>query len=234
MIFGDLGRYPMYVTTAVRCVKYWFRVINLPADRLPKQAYNMLMHLQGLGKKTWAYHVKLLLCNNGFGDVWLQQNVGDLSAFLCVFRQRLLNQFQQDWFASVSTSERFEIYSSIKPAFVTEKYFDYVQLRCFREAYTRFRFGISPIFIHKLRYKRNILPHNLLCPVCKREIEDEMHILFVCDAYSDFRRDVACLANQTHVDDIDNVMSADDEITVLQISRFLYRAFSKRKEHLSN
>ena len=27
MVLGDLGRYPMYTTYAVQCIKYWFRII---------------------------------------------------------------------------------------------------------------------------------------------------------------------------------------------------------------
>ena len=83
----------------------------------------MLLHLQGFGKQNWAYHVKALLCDNGFGDVWMQQNVGDISAFLSLLRQRLLGQFQKDWFTSASTSERFEFYVSFKTVIVTEKIF---------------------------------------------------------------------------------------------------------------
>ena len=74
----------------------------------------MLFHLQDSGKKTWAYHVKTLLCTNGFHDVWMEQSVGDLSAFLCLFRQRLINRFQQNWSDNVSTSEPFECYNSFK------------------------------------------------------------------------------------------------------------------------
>ena len=123
----------------------------------------MLLHLQNSGKKTWAYHVRMLLCENGFGEAWMQ-DVGDMSAFLCVFRQRLINRFQQEWSHHVSTSERFEFYSSFKTLFISEKYYDYGQLRCFREAYTRFRFGISPSFVHSMRYKSGILPRHLLRP----------------------------------------------------------------------
>ena len=87
MIYGDLGRYPMFISSAVRCVKYWLRITNLPDERLPKKAYKMLLYLQDLGKKTWAYHVKELLCRNGFGDVLLQQNVGHLNRFVSVFTE---------------------------------------------------------------------------------------------------------------------------------------------------
>ena len=182
MIYGDLGRYPMFITSAVRCVKYWLRITNLSDERLPKKAYNMLLYLQDLGKKTWAYHVKELLCRNGFGDVWLQQNVGHLNRFVSVFKQRLLDQFQQDWSASITSKERFEFYSIFKQSIQTEKYIDVLQLRCFREAHIKFRFGISPILLHRLRYRNDIIPRDLLCHVCKDEIEDESHVLFSCKA----------------------------------------------------
>ena len=151
--------------------------------------------------------------------MWMQQNVGDISAFLSQFRQRLLVQFQQEWSTSVATSERFEFYASFKTVIGTEKYFDYTQLRCFREAYTRFRFGISPIFVHKFRYKTNVTPRNLSCPVCKEEIEDESHVLFSCQAYNLFRREVPLLADLVD-NDITRVMSADDEESVIQLSKF--------------
>ena len=231
MIYGDLCRYPMYITSAIRCIKYWIRVVNLPEDRLPKKAYRMLHHLQNSGKKTWAYHVSQILCANGFQDVWDQGNVGDLSAFICLFRQRLISRFHQEWSDSVSTSERFEFYASFKTLFVTEKYFDCEQLRCFREAYTRFRFGISPINVHKLRYKSGILPRHLLCPVCKHEIEDEAHVLFSCQGYDDLRSNFQVFS-QHDEGDVAGLMNACDEESVKQLSKYLYNVFSKRKDYI--
>ena len=192
----------------------------------------MLLYLQDLGKKTWAYHVKELLCRNGFGDVWLQQNVGHLNRFVSVFKQRLLDQFQQDWSASITSKERFEFYSIFKQSIQTEKYIDILQLRCFREAYIKFRFGISPILVHRLRYRNDIIPRDLLCPVCKDEIEDESHVLFSCKAYEDFRKDVSWF-NGSHtavVVDVSHVMSADNERSIWEVSRFLYKVLQRRND----
>ena len=161
--------YVRAVTSAIRCVKYWLRIINLSDEK----AYNMLLYLHDLGIKTWAYHVKELLCRNGFVDVWLQQNVGHLNRFVSIFKQRLLDQFQQDWSDSITSKERFQFYSIFKHSIHAEKYIDFIQLRCFREAYIQFRFGISPISVQRLRYRDGVIRRNLLRPVCKDEIEDE-------------------------------------------------------------
>ena len=107
---------------------------------------------------------------------------------------------------------------------------DYPQLRCSREAYVQFRFGISPILVHRLRYRKDVLPRNLLCPVCKSETEDEEHVLFVCNAYNEFRRDVQVLMKRhtAYHSDVSFIMSANDEESVTQLSRYLYRVFKKK------
>ena len=45
MIYGDSGRYLMFIASAVRCVRYWLRITNISDDRSPKEAYYMLLHL---------------------------------------------------------------------------------------------------------------------------------------------------------------------------------------------
>ena len=69
-VLGDLARFPIFILTAVRCIKFWLRILRLPEERLTKKAYNMLIHLQENGKKTWTFHVMQLFCTNGFGEVW--------------------------------------------------------------------------------------------------------------------------------------------------------------------
>ena len=147
-----------------------------------------MLYLQDFGKKTWAYYVEELLCRNGFGDVWLQQNVGHLNRFVSVSKQRLLDQFQLDWSGSITSKERFQFYSILKHSIRAEKYIDFIQLRCFREAFIQFRFGISPISVHRLRYGDGVIPRDLLCPLCMNEIEDETHVLFSCKAYDEFMK----------------------------------------------
>ena len=98
---------------------------------------------------------------------------------MSVFKQRPLDQFQQDWSASITSTERFKFYSILKQGIQTEKYIRFLQLRCFLEAYIKFRFGISPIAVHKLKYRNYIIPRDLLCPVCKDETEDESYVLFL-------------------------------------------------------
>ena len=82
-----------------------------------------------------------------------------------------------------------------------------------------------------------------MCSVRKDEIEDESHVLFSCKAYEDlliiiiinnnnFRKDVSWF-NGSHtaaVADVSHVMSADDETTIWELSRFLYRVLQRRND----
>ncbi len=238
MVLGDLARFPIFILTAVRCIKFWLRILRLPEERLTKKAYSMLIHLQENGKKTWTFHVMQLICTNGFGEVWFQQGVGDAGAFLRCFRQRLVDQYTQGWATDIETKERFEFYSSFKRIFQIEKYIDYQQKRCFRDSYVQFRLGISPIRVHRMRYRKDVVPSQLLCPVCKNEIEDESHVIFRCNAYERFRKEVNIIASTSTTQDTFNalsrVMAADDEESVIQLSRFLYRVFDMRNRAVSS
>ena len=72
--------------------------------RLPFKAYKMLLHLHKQNKRTWASSV----CHvYDFGDVWLNQGVGDEKAFLKEFKERVLSLYRQEWDNSIRTKERF-------------------------------------------------------------------------------------------------------------------------------
>ena len=111
MIYGELGRYPLFIASYVRCIKYWFRLL-----------YRMLVNLDENRKQCWATEVRELPCKTGFHFVWLQQGVGDVKSFLYVFKQRLLDMFTREWTADNRDKERYEMYRSFKVMFGAEKY----------------------------------------------------------------------------------------------------------------
>ena len=62
MVYGELGRYALFIASYVRCIKYCFRLLYMKQKRLPNQAYRMLVNLDGNGKRCWATEVRELLC----------------------------------------------------------------------------------------------------------------------------------------------------------------------------
>ena len=39
LVYGETGRYPLYIESKIRCVKYWHKILNMDPARLPRQAY---------------------------------------------------------------------------------------------------------------------------------------------------------------------------------------------------
>ena len=96
MVYGELGRYPLFVNSTLQCLKYWLRVLKIDDIRIPKQAYKMMILMDESEKKCWVTQVKDVLRKNGFYCVWLQQGVGDENKFLCELKQRLTDNFIQE------------------------------------------------------------------------------------------------------------------------------------------
>ena len=122
MVYGDLGRYPLFINSYVSAIKYWFRVISMSQDRMPNQSYYMLYAKDQSGRFNWVTNVRNILNQTGFGIVWLQQSVGSLSMFLKVFKLRLVDMYKQEWFGAIHASGRHAEYSRFKAVIEQEKY----------------------------------------------------------------------------------------------------------------
>ena len=101
MVYGELGRYPLFVNSTPRCLKYWLRVLKMDDIRIPKQTYKMMILMDESEKKCWVTQVKDVLGKNGFYCVWLQQGVGGEKNFLCELKQRLTDNFIREWNATI-------------------------------------------------------------------------------------------------------------------------------------
>lgn len=185
MVYGELGRFPLYINSTVRCLKYWFRLLQMDPQRLPKQAYAMLILQDQNGKRCWATEIRELLFRTGFGFVWMNQGVQDIGGFLKVVKQRLLDMFMQEWSSTIRNKERYIMYSIIKDDFGKAAYIQDVSIYCFRVAMSQIRFGVLPINNNMNRYGEN--PRSSMCHFCQNQIEDEKHFMFACPLYTDLR-----------------------------------------------
>ena len=50
LLYGETGRYPLFIRTAVKCVKYWLKLTKLQLSRLSRQTYEMLLAEHNLDK----------------------------------------------------------------------------------------------------------------------------------------------------------------------------------------
>ena len=73
-------------------------------------------------KPSWVRSVKTLLSRKGFGDVWVNQGVGDIDIFMNIFKQRLIDTFRQEWHGRLQESSRARFYRVVKPQHQLSKY----------------------------------------------------------------------------------------------------------------
>lgn len=226
MIYGELGRFPLYINSYVRCLKYWFRLLEMDQNRLPKQAYMMLFKLDENGKRCWVTEVREILSKCGFHYVWLQQGVGSVSSFIQSFKQRLIDIFKQEWLGTIQERDRYETYCSFKTAFGEEKYLTALDIYCFRSALAQFRLGVLPINNNIHRFSENPISRN--CVFCENIVEDEHHFLFVCPLYSDLRtRFLNCSSALA----VSNVLRWKGTNKCRSLSKLIFYAIKRRKLH---
>ena len=114
IVYGECGRYPLFVNSYIRCIRYWLKILTMHDQRLPRKAYNMLYHYDNLGYKTWASNIRLLLFSNGFGYVWIYQGVGDARLFVNISKERIVCTFCQKWMSILNERSRYDVYRSFK------------------------------------------------------------------------------------------------------------------------
>ena len=89
-VYGELGRYPLYVNRYVRIIKYWCKILR-SNNILIGQMYNSLVEACNNGVNNWAKNVKVLLDSYGFSFVWSNPFSVNLNTFRLCFKQRVLD-----------------------------------------------------------------------------------------------------------------------------------------------
>ena len=65
LVYGETNRYPLFVNSAVGCIRYWLKLARMEASRLPSNAYRMLQVLDERGQRIWAQMFVVSCINMG-------------------------------------------------------------------------------------------------------------------------------------------------------------------------
>ena len=233
LIYAETGRYPLYVNTYCRCIKYWLKLTMMDSKRYPRKAYNMLLFLQKQNYVTWACSVRNVLYRFGFGFVWEAQGVGHTRQFVSEFKRRLIDCFCQGWNSSMASHEYFNIFSTYKSSIMLSSYLKCVRNINVRKVVARFRIGMSPLRHHFLRY-RQTNETNSYCPFCDQCQDTELHFLLICPHYIEIRSDLIprrfyknpCLFRMSML------LASDNENVVKNVALYIVKALLIRSEHL--
>ena len=70
-VYGETNQHPMYVISAFRCIRHWFKLVQMECYRIPLKAYNMLYDLYFKGKQNWVSDIRTCLCEYSFAYLWM-------------------------------------------------------------------------------------------------------------------------------------------------------------------
>ena len=151
VVYGELGRYPLFITATFRFIKFWLKLLMQPDNFYSGKAYKLLFALHSRGKTTLMSHVRLVLCNNGFEQVWLF-GCGNVKPFIKELENRLRNSFCHRWCNHLDISDRLSLYNSYKHCFERERYVGGLWMEVYRNSLVQFRMGVSQINLHRYRF----------------------------------------------------------------------------------
>ena len=86
----------------------------------------------------------------------------------------------------MNSSDRFSFHRNFKKNHDTAVYFSLYMNKYVRNTLIKFRFGISNIAMHALRYNIHT-SEDTICPLCKEAVENEVHFSLCCTALDDIR-----------------------------------------------
>ena len=188
-VYGELGRTNYYTRRIYIIIKYWFKVIYADERKYISKIYNVMLNdiADRQNIQNWASLVRNTLANLGFFEVWLAQGVGDMNKFLLILKQRLADNFLQNWSERLEASSRASFYKHIC-IFQFQPYLDKVVTRKFRVALSKLRLSSHRLLIESGRWNRPqpIPREQRLCAICNY-LEDEYHLLFECSLYNNER-----------------------------------------------
>ena len=96
-IYGDTGRFPLIIRQHIKTVKYWCRILKLSQSHQVRNAYNMLLELDGIGFTNWCSRIRSVPERAGLDQIWESQNIGDTNTFMLLFKESIVRIFTQQW-----------------------------------------------------------------------------------------------------------------------------------------
>lgn len=232
IVLGECGRLPLCVSYFTYCIKYWCKIITMEDHRYPKHCYFMLKSFDNVGRITWATHVKNLLFLYGFGFVWVSHEIGDITAFISIFRQRLIDCFTQDWHRSVTESSRCYHYQHFKTLLNTERYLSVDLPVNLRYAFARFRTSSHHFNIELGRYQ-NIPLQERICNFCSENrnmsvLDCEFHVLFHCGRFDNIRTQFLenWYTNDKTLVNFYTLLSSTNQETIYRLATFIDKILS--------
>ena len=146
MVYGETGRFELYILIRKRALSYWFKLITGNGMKWSSHMYCVLYsyYVEGSLKLPWIAYIHKTLCTLGLMYIWndstncnyaVNYNVNMLKRLV---QQLSIDQFMQNWSSEINNSNKCLCYRVYKQEFGLEKYLLILPL-ALRIPYTRLR-----------------------------------------------------------------------------------------------
>ena len=176
MVLGEVGRYPIEIEAKCMMLGFWYGLCSTSHSESPKIS-NLMFQLcsKMYYKLPWLMKVHSLLDSLGLSYIWSNQ-IHTIESFKRIVKQRLMDQFIQEWQSRVAENSVCSNYRLFKKKFLFEKYLTYLP----RQRVLKFRLSNHRLPIQQRR-SLGIPRDERICTVCDSgEVGDEFHYLLNC------------------------------------------------------
>ena len=135
-IYGDTGRYPLFLKQQILSLKYW---VCLPKSCYLRIVYNSLASLDFIGETNWCSHIRSLLFRTNHCDVWKNHRVENANRLIKQVKLFLINIYKADWSNKARNSIKLRTYIKIKFDHSLEEYLFYIPDTRWMKALSRLR-----------------------------------------------------------------------------------------------
>jgi hypothetical protein len=235
-VYGELGRISLKSVRYYNIVKFWLKILHTNENKYVKKVYTLLKNdFENFPNKTnWCSLVKHLLCDLGFYDAWLMQSVGNSDYFLCIVKQRLTDQFVQNWSCRLDNSSRALFYKQISD-FKFQPYLNFIHVKRFCSSVTKLRVSSHRLHIETGRWtKPHSTPFNERTCFCCNVLEDEFHFVLECKLYSDIRKRLipTYYWKRPNMLKLIDLLNTENICVARKFGKYVHSAFEIRKEKL--
>jgi len=193
MVYGDTGQIKLSLTAESRMLMFWFKIAySSDQTKFTHALYKLMLQLherQEIDFK-WGAKVKSLLDGYGFGGLWAPENNPGVSLewFRSAISLRIQDVFKQNWWADVWESSSCLNYRMFKTDHRMESNLVILEKRHV-EVIHKFRCANFPLPVHKKPSHTHLQASNE-CPLCKNDVGDEFHYLFICPVLNASRKEL--------------------------------------------
>jgi hypothetical protein len=223
MIYGELGILPLREEAKIRMVSYWCRLTVNGINKLSNYLYSFIetLHKQRKIKSKWLEYIKAAILNNGFQNIWDNQNNFNNKWFQLAFKRRVKDSYLQTWNEQLNNSSSSITYKIIKHNFGINKYFTILpNYQC--RILTTFRTRNHRLPIEVGRW-HNIPINERTCFLCYSNIGDEYHYILECKHFEDLRKKhiKRYYYNHPNILKFNLLLNSDNKSELLNLCKFI-------------